>query len=172
MHIQTHSIIAFGCFPSACAEHRPFLLITHVNCPSSALPLAPGEYGVRVFERSQRRPILLPSQTWSIPPGWRAPGHEAARVVHAELLSSGDVVVVLYSPEDGLDLVVLPKEIFKPIEVTTNNAIIFPKVSVPWHPTVSTPAEDWTWPSDAEAVTPSGTGFSSAAPEKATLPEE
>ncbi|ROT69464.1 hypothetical protein C7M84_012357 [Penaeus vannamei] len=134
--------------------------------------LEDGEYGVRVFERSQRRPILLPSQTWSIPPGWRAPGHEAARVVHAELLSSGDVVVVLYSPEDGLDLVVLPKEIFKPIEVTTNNAIIFPKVSVPWHPTVSTPAEDWTWPSDAEAVTPSGTGFRSAAPEKATLPEE
>ncbi|XP_063595750.1 uncharacterized protein LOC134772638 [Penaeus indicus] len=135
--------------------------------------LEDGEYGVRVFKSSSaQRPILLPSQTWSVPPEWRAPGREAARVVHAELLSSGDVVIVLYSPKDGLDLIVLPQEIFKPTEATTDNAIIFPKVSVPWHPTVSTPAEEWTWPSDAEAVTPSGTGFRSASPEKATLPEE
>lgn len=128
---------------------------------------------MRVYQRSDQHPILLPSQTWSVPPEWRAPGRETARIVHAELLSSGDVVVVLYSPEDGLDLIVLPQEIFQPIEVSTDNAIIFPEVSVPWHPTVSTPAEKWQWASDdAEAVTPSGTGFRSASPEKATLPEE
>ncbi|XP_045605348.1 uncharacterized protein [Procambarus clarkii] len=129
-----------------------------------------GEYGVDVYQESADDLSRLPTTMLTLPPGWHLPGKEDSRVVHAELLSSGDVVVVVFSLENGLDVVLLNKELFLPNSSTSPlQAIVFPEVSVPWHPTLSTPADKWPWTSsDVEEITPSSVQFPK--PEKVVGP--
>nr|XP_053639890.1 uncharacterized protein LOC128693970 [Cherax quadricarinatus] len=101
-----------------------------------------GKYNVEVFRLSDRSLTRLPTKNLTLPPGWHLKGRESSLVVHAELISTGDVVVVLFGLEHGLDLVLLPKEFFRS---NSPEAIVFPEVSVPWHPTLSTPTEKWSW---------------------------
>ncbi|XP_042220965.1 uncharacterized protein LOC121865515 [Homarus americanus] len=124
-----------------------------------------GEYGVQVYQQVEEATTHLPTQVWTLPPGWHLPGKKDSRVVHAELLSTGDVVVVVFSLQHGLDLVLLPKEFFQTTTTTTtttpkshsHETIVFPQVSEEWHPTVSTPAaERWSWsPPEEDVATPS-----------------
>lgn len=105
-----------------------------------------GEYGLQVHQHKGGEEQYVPSTVWSVPGDWHPPSLEGSRIVHAEILSSGDVVVAFYSPGNGLDLILLPKELFVH-EKTDSGVIVYPKLPNPWHPTVSTPPEHWQWPS-------------------------
>lgn len=105
-----------------------------------------GDYGLEVFQQKGDEKQQVPSNVWAVPRGWHPPGVERSRIVHAEVLSTGDVVVVFFSPEKGIDLVLLPKDLFVQ-KKTESGFIVFPKLPTPWHPTVSTPSMRWEWPS-------------------------
>lgn len=104
-----------------------------------------GEYGLRVYQKGDDR-HQLPSTVWSVPHNWHPPGLERSRIVHAEVISTGDVVVAFFSLENGLDLILLPKELFVQ-KKTESGIIVYPKLPSPWHPTVSTPSMRWEWTS-------------------------
>lgn len=115
-----------------------------------------GEYILQVFaNNSTSTHTRITTLVWTSPVGWHLPG-QTARVVHAELLPTGDVIVVVYRPESGLDVILLPEELFlEGIPTTSPQSIVFPNVTVPWHPTLSTEAYNWTWTySDTEVTTP------------------
>lgn len=137
---------------------RPPVLVKDVdNLRIQVSQTAEGDYGVQVFDKADSTTrTRVPTREWTSPVEWYLPT-KTARVVHAEVLPTGDVIVVIYSPEFGLDLVLLPEELFLPKTPTTSpQSIVFPKVSVPWHPTVSTKPDNWSWPdSDIEVTTPS-----------------
>ncbi|KAK8390497.1 hypothetical protein O3P69_010292 [Scylla paramamosain] len=102
-----------------------------------------GDYGLEVYDNDLEK--LLPSTVFSLPGDWKPPGLEKSRIVHSEFLESGDVVVAFFSLENSLDLILLPKELFV-YKKTNSGVIVFPKLDVPWHPTVSTSTEYWAWP--------------------------
>lgn len=104
-----------------------------------------GDYGLQVYDQKGGQKHV-PSTVWSVPAGWHPPGLEGSRIVHAEVLSTGDVVVAFFSLENGIDLILLPKELFVQ-KKTESGVIVYPKLPNPWHPTVSTPTEQWQWPS-------------------------
>ncbi|XP_045115181.1 uncharacterized protein LOC123506877 [Portunus trituberculatus] len=102
-----------------------------------------GDYGLQVYDNKLEK--LLQSTEFSLPGDWKPPGLEKSRIVHAEFLESGDVVVAFFSLENSLDLILLPKELFV-YEKTNSGVIVYPKLDVPWHPTVSSSTEYWQWP--------------------------
>ena len=104
-----------------------------------------GDYELDVFRQDEDTKHRVSSKLWALPSGWRPPGLELSRIVHTEVLSTGDVIVAFFSLENGLDLILLPKELFV-YEETESGIIVFPELKVPWHPTVSTPTEYWKWP--------------------------
>ncbi|KAK7065792.1 hypothetical protein SK128_012625 [Halocaridina rubra] len=118
-----------------------------------------GTLGVEVYQGTGPTRARIPTRNWRVPTTWRAPIKDSSQVVHAELLSTGQVVIVIYNPTNGFDVVVLPIEIIEvetddiPLEISSPHPILFPDHSVPWHPTVSTIPDNWEW-FNSEAVTP------------------
>ncbi|XP_066952447.1 uncharacterized protein [Macrobrachium rosenbergii] len=138
-----------------------------------------GKYKLEAYQGTGSERSQIPAKAWKVPNDWKAPGRNTSKVVHAELLSNGDLVLVLYSRRTGLELIVLPLEILEiPEQVATvsprpilfpGQPIIFPNATVPWHPTLPTPPEKWEWvPSDVEVVTPSAQVY--PVPERSSLP--
>ncbi|XP_068213175.1 uncharacterized protein [Palaemon carinicauda] len=181
------AVAGIWCLPTNVEEggegHNRKLATIFVEYPSDTeIQIAEtetGKYKLKVYHGTGSERFQVPTKAWKVPNDWSTPGRSTSKIVHAEVLSNGDVVLVIYSDQTGLELIVLPLEILEiPGGVSTvsprpiifpHQPIVFPNFTVPWHPTVPTPPEKWEWvSSDAEIVTPKAQVF--PVPEKSSLP--